>query len=154
MLAIYVDDCLLIGRSGSFIVEFKKDFSAEIKIEDLGPLSKLLGCNIERDRKLWTLCIRQRQYSVDILDLFIMADCMSVGTPMTTKPPQLDKPDEPINNDASRPYAQLVGKVLYLAICTRPDIAAATSHLRRFMSEPAQSHWVQAMRVLRYLNGA
>jgi hypothetical protein len=153
VLAIYVDDCLLIGRSGSFIVDFKRDFSAEFKIEDLGPVSWLLGCSIERDRKLRTLCIRQRQYIVDILDLFNMSDCMSVGTPMTTKPPQVDKPDEPINNDASRPYAQLVGKLLYLANCTRPDIAAATSHLSRFMSKPTQSHWVQAKRVLRYLNG-
>jgi hypothetical protein len=144
VLAIYVDGCLLIGRSGSFIVEFRKDFSSEFKIGDLGPDSWLLGCSIERDRKLRTLCIRQRQCIVDILDLFNMAGCISVGTPMTTKPPQVHKPDEPINNDASRPYAQLVGKLLYLANCTRPDIAAATSHLSRFMSEPTQSHWVQA----------
>jgi len=103
--AMYVDDCLLIGRSGSFIAEFKKDFSSEFKIEDLEPVSWLLGCSIECDTKLRTLCIRQRQYSVDIIDLFNMADCISVGTPMTTKPPQVDKLDEPINNDASRPYA-------------------------------------------------
>jgi len=153
VLAIYVDDCLLIGRRGPFIVEFKKDFSAEFKIEDLGPVSWLLGCSIERDRKLRTLSIRQRQYIIDILELFNMSDCISVGTPMTTKPPQVDKPDDLISNDASRPYAQLVGKLLYLANCTRPDIAAATSHLSRFMSNPTHSHWVQAKRVLRYLNG-
>jgi hypothetical protein len=39
VLAIHVDDCLLIGRSASFIVEIKKDFSLEFKIEDLGPVS-------------------------------------------------------------------------------------------------------------------
>jgi hypothetical protein len=82
-----------------------------------------------------------------------MADYMSVGTPMTTKPPQVDKHDDPINNDPSRPYAQLVGKMLYLANCTRPDIVVATSHLSRFMSKSTQSHWVQAKRVLRYLSG-
>ena len=43
VLAVYVDDCLLIGQSGSFILEVKKDFSAEFKIEDLGPVSWLLG---------------------------------------------------------------------------------------------------------------
>jgi hypothetical protein len=153
VLAMYVDDCLLIGRGGPFIVKFKGDFSAEFKIEDLGPVSWLLGCSIERNRKLRTLRIRQKQYIVDILELFNMSDCVSVGTPMTTKPPQVDKPDDPIGNDVSRPYAQLVGKLLYLANCTRPDIAAATSHLSRFMSKPTHSHWVQAKRVLRYLNG-
>ena len=154
VLAIYVDDCLLIGRGGSFVIDFKKDFSTEFKIEDLGPVSWLLGCSIERNRKLRTLCIRQRQYIVDILEMFNMSDCISVGTPMTTKPPQVDNPNDPIKDDASRPYAQLVGKLLYLANCTRPDIAAATSHLSRFMSKPTHSHWVQAKRVLRYSNGS
>ena len=72
---------------------------------------------------------------------------------MKTKPPQVDKLDESIINDASRRYAQLVGKLLYLANCIPPDIAVATSHLSRFMSKPSQSHSVQAKRVLRYLNG-
>ncbi len=129
-----------------------KDFSAEFKIEDLGPVSWLLGCSIERDRKLRTLRIRKRQYIVDVLELFNISDCISVGTPMSTKPPRVDKLDDLISNDASRPYAQLVGKLLYLANCTRPDIAAATSHLSRFMSNPTHSHWVQAKLVLRYLN--
>ncbi len=69
-----------------------------------------------------------------------MTDCISVGTPMTTKPPQVDKLDESFINDASRPYAQLVGKLLYLANCTRLDIAAATSHISRFMAKPTQSY--------------
>ena len=64
-----------------------------------------------------------------MLDLFNMTDCLSVGTLMTTKPPQIDKPNESIINDASRPYAQLVGKLLYLANYSRHDIAASTSHL-------------------------
>ena len=147
-----MDDCLLIGRGGSFVFDFKRDFSAEFKIEDLRPVSWLLGCSIERNRKLRTLCIRQRQYIVDILELFNMSDCISVGTPMTAKPPQVDNPNDPIGNDVSRFYAQLVGKLLYLANCTRPVIAAATSHSSRFMSKPKHSHWVQAKRVLRYLN--
>ena len=37
---------------------------------------------------------------------------------MTNKPSQVDKLDDPIGNDASRPYAQLVGQLLYLVNCT------------------------------------
>ncbi len=72
---------------------------------------------------------------------------------MTKKHLQVNKPSDLINNDSSRPYAQVAGKFLYLANCTRPDIAAATSHLSRFMSNPTHSHGVQAKRVLRYLHG-
>jgi len=71
---------------------------------------------------------------------------------MTAKPPQVDNPNDLIGNDVSRPYAQLVGKLRYVANCTRPHIAAPTSHLSRIMSKPTHSHWVQAKRVIRYLN--
>jgi len=104
-----VDDCLLIGRGGLFVGELKRDFSADYKIVDLGPVSWLLGCNIECNIKLRTLRIRQRQYIIDILELFNMSDCISMGTLMTSKPPQFDNLDDPINNNSSRPYAQLVG---------------------------------------------
>jgi len=73
-----------------------------------------------------------------------MSDCISVGTPMTAKLPQVDNPNDPIGNCVSRPYAQLVGKLLYLANCTRPGITTATSYLSHFMSKPTYSHWVQA----------
>ena len=82
-----------------------------------------------------------------------MAECTPIGTPMYAKLPTITNPNEPLNGDKDRPYAQVVGKLLYLANCTRPDIAAATSHLSRFMSKPTQIHWLQAKRVLRYLSG-
>jgi len=50
MLAAYVDECILIGKQGPFILSFKTDFSSRFQIENLGPMSWLLGCRIERDR--------------------------------------------------------------------------------------------------------
>ena len=51
------------------------------------------------------------------------------------------------------PYRQVVGKLMYLAVCTRPDISQAVSELSRFNSNPGLKHWESAMRVLRYLSG-
>jgi hypothetical protein len=51
------------------------------------------------------------------------------------------------------PYCELVGALLYLSVCTRPDIAHAVGLLARFMSAPKKQHWVAAKRVLRYLKG-
>ncbi len=42
---------------------------------------------------------------------------------------------------------------MYLATCTRPDIAYAVGTLSRFSSSPNQTHWVPVKRVLRYLKG-
>ena len=51
------------------------------------------------------------------------------------------------------PYAQLVGCIQYLVVCTRPDLAHAASQISRFMQNPGKEHWKAAKRVLRYLKG-
>ena len=51
------------------------------------------------------------------------------------------------------PYRQVVGKLMYIAVCTRPDICKAVSELSRFNANPGLKHWESAMRVLRYLSG-
>ena len=59
ILAIYVDDCILVGCNGPCILNFKAAFSLRFDIEDLGPDSWLLGCSIVRDRVLRTLTFSQ-----------------------------------------------------------------------------------------------
>ena len=51
------------------------------------------------------------------------------------------------------PYRQVVGKLMYLAVCTRLDICHAISELSRFNANPGLKHWESAMRVLKYLSG-
>ena len=43
--------------------------------------------------------------------------------------------------------------IVYLAICTRPDISATVSNLSRFNGDLGQAHWEAVQHVLRYLSG-
>ena len=79
--------------------------------------------------------------------------CSPIGTPLsarTTDGPPIKSP--PLNTKKFD-YPALVGKLLYLSNCTRPDITAAVNYLSRFMSSPTDVHWEQAKRVLRYVKG-
>ena len=38
------------------------------------------------------------------------------------------------------PYRRAIGNLMYLAVCTRPDISAAVSSLSRFNEDPGQAH--------------
>lgn len=51
----------------------------------------------------------------------------------------------------TKPYASLVGSLMYAQVCTRPDLALAISVLGRYQSNPREQHWVAAKKVLRYL---
>ncbi|KAB2611500.1 hypothetical protein D8674_019532 [Pyrus ussuriensis x Pyrus communis] len=43
-----------------------------------------------------------------------------------------------------KPYASLVGSLMYATICTRPDLAFITGMLGRFQSNPGEAHWISA----------
>jgi hypothetical protein len=50
VLALYVDDNIIVGPAGSFIVGFKSAFGVRFNVQDLCPISWLLGMKVERDR--------------------------------------------------------------------------------------------------------
>ena len=51
------------------------------------------------------------------------------------------------------PYFSAIGALMYLANCTRPDIAFAVNLLARYSSAPTQRHWNGNKHILRYLCG-
>ncbi|XP_070049565.1 secreted RxLR effector protein 161-like [Nicotiana tomentosiformis] len=48
-------------------------------------------------------------------------------------------------------YASIVGCLMYILVCTMPDISFAINILRRFSSNPGWAHCVAAKKVMRYL---
>ena len=48
-------------------------------------------------------------------------------------------------------YQQIVGSLMYIAGCTRPDIQFAANCLGKYISAPLEKHMIAAKRVLRYL---
>ncbi|GKF03331.1 retrovirus-related pol polyprotein from transposon TNT 1-94, partial [Tanacetum coccineum] len=51
------------------------------------------------------------------------------------------------------PYASAVGSLMYVMVCTRPDIAHAMSVVSRYMAHPGKEHWNAVKRIFRYLKG-
>ncbi|KAA0049877.1 retrotransposon protein, putative, Ty1-copia sub-class [Cucumis melo var. makuwa] len=48
-------------------------------------------------------------------------------------------------------YSCIIGSLMYIMSCTRPDIAYAISKLSRYISNPGQDHWKAILRILGYL---
>ena len=65
------------------------------------------------------------------------------------------KMDHSNNSDPvdSRKYREIIGSLIYLMTCTRPDLSYAVGKLSQYLSEPRQQHWVAAKHILKYLKG-
>jgi hypothetical protein len=50
VLALYVDDNIIAGPAGSFIVGFKSAFGVWFNVQDIGKVSWVLGMTVKRNR--------------------------------------------------------------------------------------------------------
>ncbi|KAL2612002.1 hypothetical protein R1flu_023694 [Riccia fluitans] len=51
------------------------------------------------------------------------------------------------------PYESAVGNLMYLMVCTRPDITYALGKVSKYMANPWKVHWKAMKWILRYIKG-
>lgn len=145
---IYVDDILIICNDLKEIRRLKQKFSSEFEMKDLNELEFFLGMKIERDISDSILKISQLKYIEKIIKNFNMEHCKPISTPME---PGLDLSKIEEKENTNKPYRELIGSLMYLMLCTRPDISYAVGYLSRFQSCSTDAHWEYLKRILRYL---
>ena len=59
ILAVHVDDMLIVSNSKSKLAEMKLNLTKHFKVKDLGKVKFLLGIEIIRDRKLGSIDVVQ-----------------------------------------------------------------------------------------------
>ena len=149
-IAIYVDDIIIIGNSSSNINNIILKMKERFRLRDLGELQFCLGFKFKRKRNECSSMLSQEKYTLDTIDEFKMNDCKSCKTPSVSGF-KLVKCENSLLNF---PYRQLIGKLIYLSILTRPDISYAVNVSSRFLDSYDESHWLFAKRILRYLKGS
>ena len=51
------------------------------------------------------------------------------------------------------PYHEAIGSLLYVVVCTHPDVMFAVCSLAHFVSNPGPEHWKAVVQVIEYLKG-
>ncbi|KAH9307354.1 hypothetical protein KI387_035265, partial [Taxus chinensis] len=157
ILCLYVDDMLVAGKNMQEIKVLKKQLSESFAMKDLGAAKQILGMRISRDRKERKLTLSQEEYIKKVLERFNMQDAKPVGTPLAShfklSKEQCPKTEQERNQMSKVPYSSAVGSLMYVMVCTRPDIAHAVGAVSRFMSDPGKEHWQAVKWILRYLRG-
>jgi hypothetical protein len=104
-----------------------------------------------------TLILEQSDYIQSLLIKFRQSHSKFSVTPVDKSLPAMSKAHSPstpteLSAMADKPYRELIGSLMHLMVCTRPDIANAVSTLSRFLQNPGEYHWDSAVRVLQYLH--
>ena len=143
-LVLYVDDILIASSDLTLLQTTKELLATSFDMKDLGEAKFVLGIEIIRDRTKRALGLSQRQYVDRITKRFHMEKCAGGELPIG-KVDKMSSERSPKNelekeNMKDKPYASLVGSLMYAQVCTRPDLAFAVSVLGRFQANPGLAH--------------
>jgi hypothetical protein len=123
IVRVYVDDLLIVSKNSSRIAWAKSTLEAKFEMKDLGEVKYILGMQIDHNCKAHTLLLSQPRYLQQVLEHFQMpahtkAIAMPVNLGMCLSKTGCPTTDEAKQAMKDRPYASLVGSLMYAMVGT------------------------------------
>ncbi|CAI7903933.1 unnamed protein product [Closterium sp. NIES-53] len=149
---VYVDDLVFATADTKALTLVKSEQQKRHTCTDLGELRSYHTDSVTWYRARRTITLTQSHMVHQVLQRFGFQFSSPQPTPLSTghllSAPPTDQSIQP-----SGPYPELVGCLMYLMTCTRPDLAYPLSLLARYVApgRHRKVHWDAAKRVLRYL---
>ena len=104
-------------------------------MKDLGVTDVILGMKISR--KSDGLVLSQSHYIKKVLEKFKEYDDSLVRTPIDVNLHLTKNKGQGISQ---LEYSRIIGSLMYIINCTRPNIAYAVSKLSKYTSNPGEDH--------------
>ena len=158
-ICLHVDDGLTACNSLPYLAYFKRRIREHWEIKDLGDIDLYLGMKVVRNRSTREIWVSQRYYTESLIERWGMSDANPVHTPMEDHLWKLKEAPPNALPDLSKLksekfiklYQAIVGRLLFLAISTCPDIKYSVQALSQHNIKPTITHFLAAKRVIRYL---
>ncbi|CAI7847534.1 unnamed protein product [Closterium sp. NIES-54] len=149
---VYADNLVFATADTEALALVKSELQKRHTCTDLGELRSYFGFKIIRDRARCTITLTQSHMVHQVFQRF----GFRYSSPQSTALPtghSLSAPPSDDSVEPSGPYPELVGCLMYLMTCIRPDLAYHLSILARYVApgRHRSEHWETAKRVLRYL---
>ncbi|CAI7929780.1 unnamed protein product, partial [Closterium sp. NIES-54] len=119
---VYIDDLVFATAHTEALTLVKSELQKRHTCTDLGELHSYLGLQITRDRARPTITLTQSHVVHQVLQRFGFQYSSPLFTPLSTSH-LLSAPPSDESVEPSGPYPELVGCLMYLMTCTRPDLA-------------------------------
>ena len=147
---VWVDDLIIAASNLDLMSDIKASLSNKFSVKDLGKLHYFLGIKFQVNDD--NITMSQARYVSKMLDKFDMSECKPKAMPCELDVCNLLKQNsEPLDNP--KLFRAIVGSLIYVMTCTRPDLCYAVNMLSQHMANPKVIHLNLAKHVLRYLKG-
>ena len=150
IVLVWVDDIIIAASNKHVLNEVKTSLHKQFKMKDLGTLSSFL--NIEFVCGQDYIEVHQTKLIQQLLLRFDMTNCKPKSMPCEMASNKL-RDDDSVYLDEVKLYQSIIGSLIYIMTCTRPDICFAVTLLSQHLHKPTQAHLNCARHVLRYLSG-
>ena len=126
---------LILGNNDEIIKATKSWLTSKFDMKDMGVADVILGIKISKSQD--GLVLTQDHYVNKILERFNKNDTNIAKTPVDVNLHLRKNTGDAISQVE---YSRIIGSLMYLMNCTRPDIAYSVSKLSRFTSNSRQDH--------------
>ncbi len=148
-IGLYVDDGILIGKDKAQLRAVMASIKDSFKLTVTDDVKKFLG--IEITVTSTEIQLHEQNYIFDVVKKFGLE--YSRGADIPLNPAHNLEPDlSTYRHDPTLKYQELIGALLFISRCTRPDIAFAVNKLSRYFQCYEEKHMKAAKDVLRYLD--
>ena len=139
-----MDDILLIENDIPMLTMVKRWLSKEFFMKDLGKASYILGIKVYRDRPKQILGLSQKLCIEKVLKKFSMKNSkrglLSLKHGISLSKIMCLTTFEEVQCMSKISYASMIGSLMHVMLCTRPDIALAVSVTSRYPSNPDEEY--------------
>jgi len=146
IIGVYVDDIVLAGTSEE-INKTKGKIKKIFVTKDIGNVNFIVGIKYQKYKDGYIL--NQRRYTLDLLDKYKYL----IKNQLNNMKPIIIQKLKYIKANPTE-YRSIIGNLLYLAICTRPDILFATTKAARKSQCPTKEDLINLTKILEYLYGS
>ena len=150
VIIFWVDDLIISAPNLEVMTDIKLALSKRFKMKDIGKLTWFLGIefNITND----SITMNQSKYAEKLLSKFKMDNCNPKSLPCD---PGINKPNNSVSEvlPDAKLFREIVGSLIYLMTCTRPDLCYSVSKLSQKLSKPTTADLSMSKFVLKYVKG-
>ena len=147
LVLVHVDDYVVAHNNDAYYGRFLKAFGTRFKVNELGELDHILQMGVYWNENRTEVSFSQKKHIEKVAARYGITNCKPKYIPMSTDK-ELKK-GQPM--DVHLPYLNLLGSLMWIARCTRPDIQYCVNYLAQFSHCYTTEHFIALKQVAKYL---